>query len=144
MVEIKRHTSFERTRQDHQRELIEDYVEEIAALRTEVGEARAIDLAERLGVSTAAVSKVITRLRTEGLVESRPYRGIFLTDSGETLAQKVAERHQVVLTALLALGVPEHVALADSEGIEHHCSDETVAAMRRFIDANAALSSSKA
>ncbi|MFP8965985.1 manganese-binding transcriptional regulator MntR [Pokkaliibacter sp. CJK22405] len=133
MVEIKRHTSFERTRQDHQRELIEDYVEEIAVLRAEHGEARASDLAERLGVSTAAVSKVITRLRTEGLVEARPYRGIFLTDEGQTLAEKVAERHQVVLNALLALGVPEHVAVADSEGIEHHCSDETVAAMRRFL-----------
>ena len=92
------------------------------------------DLAERFGVSTAAVSKVITRLKRDGLVIARPYRGIFLTESGETLAKRVAIRHAIVLDTLRRLGVPEEIARADSEGIEHHCSEETVVAMRRFLD----------
>lgn len=124
---------FERVRQDHQRELVEDYVEEIAWLHEHVGEARASDLAERFGVSPAAVSKVVTRLKRDGLVNARPYRGIFLTDEGIDMARLVAQRHEVIITLLRALGVSEEVARADSEGIEHHCSVETVAAMQRFL-----------
>ncbi|MDR5895985.1 manganese-binding transcriptional regulator MntR [Larsenimonas suaedae] len=133
MTATPHHEHFERVRQDHQRELVEDYVEEIAHLHQHLGEARASDLAERFGVSPAAVSKVVTRLKRDGLVNARPYRGIFLTEQGENLALKVAKRHEVVLNTLLALGVPDAVARADSEGIEHHCSDETVEAMRQFI-----------
>ncbi|PXF29794.1 DNA-binding protein [Pokkaliibacter plantistimulans] len=134
MTEPHRYAPFERVRQDHQRELVEDYVEEIAYLHQLHGEARASDLAERLGVTAAAVSKVVTKLKRDGFVEARPYRGIFLTEEGQELAVKVAERHQVVLSMLMALGVSEEAAYADSEGIEHHCSDETVAAMRRYLD----------
>lgn len=137
MTSIPHHEHFDRVRQDHQRELIEDYVEEIAHLHHAMGEARASDLAERFGVSPAAVSKVITRLKRDGYVTARPYRGIFLTEQGESLAKMVAERHQVILNVLRTLGVEEETARADSEGIEHHCSDSTVEAMRRFLKEHA-------
>ena len=130
---MPKHEHFKRVRQDHQTELVEDYVEEIAHLHSTLGEARASDLAERFGVSTAAVSKVISRLKRDGLVVARPYRGIFLTETGETLAERVAIRHSIVLDTLRKLGVPEEIARADSEGIEHHCSEETVVAMQRFL-----------
>ncbi len=124
---------FSKVKEDHQFELIEDYVEEIADLYQTIGEVRSADLAKRFGVSAAAVSKFITRLRNEGYVESKPYRGIFLTQMGQDLAKKVAHRHQVVYQTLIKLGVPEPVARADTEGLEHHCSEETVKAMERFI-----------
>ncbi|MBB3142949.1 manganese-binding transcriptional regulator MntR [Halomonas organivorans] len=133
MHSLPKHAYFQRVRQDHQTELVEDYVEEIAHLHARHGEARASDLAECFGVSGAAVSKVVARLRRDGLVIARPYRGIFLTPEGEAMAERVASRHQVVLDTLRRLGVPEEIARADSEGIEHHCSEETVAAMRRFL-----------
>ncbi|MDW5378530.1 manganese-binding transcriptional regulator MntR [Halomonas sp. HP20-15] len=133
MNSLPKHEYFKRVRQDHQTELVEDYVEEIAHLHAQLGEARASDLAECFGVSAAAVSKVIAKLKRDGLVIARPYRGIFLTAQGVGLAERVAQRHGVVLDTLRALGVPEDVARADSEGIEHHCSEETVAAMREFL-----------
>ncbi|MHB0776262.1 manganese-binding transcriptional regulator MntR [Halomonas sp. WWR20] len=133
MIPMPKHEHFKRVRQDHQTELVEDYVEEIAHLHASMGEARASDLAERFGVSTAAVSKVIGRLKREGLALARPYRGIFLTESGKALAEQVAIRHTIVLDTLRKLGVPEEIARADSEGIEHHCSEATVTAMRRFL-----------
>ena len=49
-------------------------------------------LAERFGVSAAAVSKVIARLKRDGLAEARPYRGVFLTEKGSELAEKVERR----------------------------------------------------
>ena len=70
---------FEKVREAHQTELAEDYVELIADLIAAHGEARAVDLARRLGVTNATVNKTVQRLMREGLVESRPYRAIFLT-----------------------------------------------------------------
>lgn len=125
---------FQRTRDDHSRENAEDYVELIESLIRETGEARAVDLAERLGVSHVTVSKTIQRLKREGLVTTQPYRSIFLTDEGLRLAEASRERHRMVLEFLDALGVSKPAAEIDAEGIEHHVSEETLAAMRRFVE----------
>jgi DtxR family manganese transport transcriptional regulator len=125
---------FQRTRQDHSRENAEDYVELIDALIRETGEARAVDLAERLGVSHVTVSKTIQRLQREGLVTTQPYRSIFLTDEGRKIAESSQARHELVLRFLKSIGVSEEIAEVDAEGIEHHVSLETLDAMRRFVD----------
>jgi DtxR family transcriptional regulator, manganese transport regulator len=125
---------FQRTREDHSRENAEDYVELIAALIQEKGEARTVELAERLGVSHVTVSKTVQRLQREGLVESEPYRSIFLTNKGKQMAGEAHERHRIVVEFLRALGVSDSVAEADAEGIEHHVSKETLSAMRRFVE----------
>lgn len=122
---------FEKVRREHRNETAEDYVELISELIDVAGEARVVDLAARLGVSQPTVNKVVTRLCRDGLVESRPYRSIFLTDDGARLAETAKRRHRVVLDFLLSLGVSEEVAWADAEGIEHHVSAETLAAFRR-------------
>ncbi|MBV6459208.1 MAG: Transcriptional regulator MntR [Fimbriimonadaceae bacterium] len=126
---------FARTRQDHSRETAEDYAELIDSLIAEKGEARSVDLAERLGVSQVTVGKTIQRLIREGVVIQEPYRSIFLTEQGKRLADESRERHHLVLQFLLKLGVPEGVAEADAEGIEHHVSSSTLDAMRAFLAA---------
>lgn len=136
MNKTKHSECFNKVKMDHQSELVEDYVEEIATLSTGNNEVRSTDLAQRFGVSAAAVSKMVRRLNEQGLVTSLPYRGIFLTEAGQVLAEKVAYRHQVVLKTLRKLGVPEAIAQADTEGIEHHCSEETVQAMCAFLENN--------
>lgn len=122
-----------RTRQAHAAEIAEDYVEVIADLIDAGGEARAVDIARRLGVTHVTVTKTIARLRKGGLVSSRPYRSIFLTDAGRSLADSSRQRHQTVTRFLTAIGVSETVAHSDAEGIEHHVSDETLRAMRAFV-----------
>lgn len=126
---------FSRTREDHSRELDEDYVELIAALIAEKGEARATDLAERLDVSHVTVSKRVAKLRRDGLVRGERYRSIFLTDSGAELAARSRERHRIVFEFLVGLGVDSETAEVDAEGIEHHVSDTTLAAMARTVAA---------
>ena len=124
---------FERTRQDHSVEIAEDYVELIDKLIQEKGEARAVDLATRLGVSPVTVGKTVKRLLREGLVKSEPYRSIHLTDKGRKLAKESERRHNTVLEFLVAIGVPHSTAEIDAEGIEHHVSKGTLEAMRRFL-----------
>ena len=125
---------FQRVRDAHQTEVAEDYVELISDLIAENGEARVVDLAVRLGVSSATVNNTIQRLQRDGLVHSKPYRSIFLTEEGETLATTSRERHVVVRDFLIALGVANETAEADAEGLEHHVSDATLQAFRRFLD----------
>lgn len=77
------------------------------------------------------VAKMLKRLAEEGLVEQR-YGGVILTATGQALAAGTRERHRAVEEFLLALGVSEETARKDAEGIEHHVSAETLAAMRDF------------
>ena len=122
----KSSTKFDRIRRAHQSEVAEDYVEMIADLITETGEARTVDLAARFGVTSPTVNAIIQRLQRENLVETRPYRSIFLTDSGQSLADRARDRHRIVRDFLVTIGVPETVAEEDAEGVEHHVSSETL------------------
>lgn len=121
-------------RKAHETELIEDYVELIADLIDAKGEARAVELAQRMGVTQATVGKMIRRMTEAGLVTSQPYRSIFLTDAGHEMARASRERHIIVLRFLRALGVSPDTARQDAEGVEHHVSNETIEIMRRFAD----------
>ncbi len=128
----KRAAAFQRIREAHQTELAEDYVELIEDLIETQGEARLVDLADSLGVSKSTATQTVQRLQRQGLVEARPYRSIFLTDAGRALACEARRRHEIVYDFLLALGVDETVAFADSEGMEHHVSDQTLDALQKF------------
>lgn len=123
---------FARVREAHRTEMQEDYVELIAELIAAHGEARATDLAERLGVTAATVANTLGRLKRDGLVESRRYRSIFLTEAGAEMAARSRAKHEVVVRFLRMLGVSDETAELDAEGLEHHLSDETLDAMRAF------------
>ncbi len=114
--------------------LLEDYAELIADLLACDGEARPTDIARRLGVSHATAIKTIGRLKREGLATSQPYRGVFLTPAGESLAEKTRARHRLVVAVLTAIGVPPEAAEQDAEGIEHHISPVTLKAFAAFLN----------
>ena len=124
---------FERIRSDHRSEVAEDYLEAIADFEEQNGHCRGADLAQHFGVRHATVTQTLARLKDAGLVTTEPYGPVGLTRKGRQLARKSQQRHQIVLSFLRELGVSEAVAAADAEGIEHHVSDETLRAFRRFI-----------
>ena len=126
---------FGHVRHAHSMETTEDYVELIGDLIDTRGEARLVELAERLGISQPSAGKTVARLQREGFVTSEPYRSIFLTDEGRALAARTRARHDVVYRFFVAIGVGEETARRDSEGVEHHVSDETLAAFERIIAA---------
>lgn len=125
--------SFSQTRREHAQEIAEDYVEAIADLTAETGEARVVDLARRLGVTHVTVNRTIVRLRKAGYVTSQPYRAIFLTKAGRELAAACKSRHETVVAFLRSIGISERVAEMDAEGIEHHVSPETLNAFRASL-----------
>ena len=122
-----------RTREDHAHEITEDYLEAIAVLVEHTGEARVTDLARQLGVTHVTVTRTISRLQRAGYVNSRPYRAIFLTEQGRDIAAASRRRHETVVRFLRTLGVPDTTAQRDAEGIEHHVSPDTLAAMEKVL-----------
>jgi DtxR family manganese transport transcriptional regulator len=126
-------SNLQRTREEHAQETAQDYVELIAELIARTGAARVTDLARRLGVTHVTVNRTIQRLRRDGLVTALPYRSIFLTDSGRRLSDESRRRHEIVSEFLKSLGVPDAIALADAEGMEHHVSQESLAAFVQHL-----------
>ncbi|HLP83524.1 MAG TPA: manganese-binding transcriptional regulator MntR [Phycisphaerales bacterium] len=118
----------------HASEVAEDYVEAIAGLIASQGEARVVDLAHVMGVTHVTVVRTIARLQREKLVTSQPYRAIFLTPAGQSLATRSRERHELVVAFLRSIGVPAPTAERDAEGIEHHCSPQTLAAFAKYVN----------
>ena len=123
---------FNQVREAHKTEATEDYVELIDLIRVH-GEARLVDVASRMGVTQPTASKTLARLQRDGFVSSEPYRSIFLTREGKDLADESRLRHEVVFNFLLAIGVKREAAIRDSEGMEHHVSEETLKVFKKII-----------
>ena len=90
-------------------------------------------IAEEERIPLPFLEQLMLVLRRKGLVTSQPYRSIFLTGEGRSLAQESRHRHETVVKFLVALGVPARTADSDAEGIEHHVSEETLAAFVRYL-----------
>ena len=128
--------SFKKVRDAHRTENTEDYLEIIADLLNTSGEARIVDIANRLDIAQATANKTIQRLQNQGYVKKEPYRSIFLTLKGQEVASVSKKRHIIVLTFLKNLGLDARTAEADAEGIEHHVSDKTLKKMEQFNKKN--------
>lgn len=124
---------YQRTRSDHASEIAEDYVEAIADAVQANGVCRAVDLVAHFDVTHATVSNTISRLQRDGFVDTAPYQPITLTAKGKRLANQAKKRHEVVTAFLKRIGVGDHAAEVDSEGMEHHVSKETLDAMKRVL-----------
>ena len=135
-LQIVQYMSFKKVRDAHRTENTEDYLEIIADLLNKSGEARIVDIANKLGIAQATANKTIQRLQNQGFVKKEPYRSIFLTLKGQEIASISKKRHIIVLTFLKNLGLDAKTAEADAEGIEHHVSEKTLKKMEQFNKKN--------
>ena len=124
--------SFTKVRNAHKTENTEDYLELISDLLNKNGEARIVDIANKLNIAQATANKTIKRLQSQGYVKKEPYRSIFLTVKGQKIASQSKKRHKTVYNFLINLGVNQKTAEEDSEGIEHHVSNKTLEKMEKF------------
>ena len=132
-VSKSRAEPFIATRKHHHKENAEDYTELIADLIASEGEARTCEIAKQMGVSHVTVVKILKRLQEEELITTAPHKPIRLTEHGKKLAANCKRRHEILLRWLLAIGVPEEIAVIDVEGMEHHISPETLEAIQRQL-----------
>lgn len=115
------------------KESAENYLEAILMLKDKNNYVRSVDVATELGFSKASVSVAMKSFRTEGYVVIDEDGQIELTEKGLMIASKVRERHNVIASALMALGVSEETAFADSCKIEHDISEESFEKLKEFL-----------
>lgn len=111
---------------------VEDYLERILELIQSKGYARVVDIAASLKISQASVTNMVQRLDAEGLLKYEKYRGLVLTEAGETVARGITRRHELLTEFLRLLGLDERVINHDVEGMEHHISPSTLRAIEEL------------
>ncbi len=114
----------------------EMYLEAILVLWRKNNYVRSIDVGEYLGYSKPSVSRAMGLLRKGGLITVEKDGALLLTDEGRAIAEKIYERHTVLSSVLMQLGVPEKIASEDACKIEHVISDETFDIIKQHIAAH--------
>ena len=114
-------------------ESIEDYLECIHILKQRNGVVRSIDIANELGVTKPSVSHAMKLLRENDYISMKIGGTIELTDAGYQIAYCMFERHQLLASFLIKLGVSENTAFTDACKIEHDISTESFSALCRHV-----------
>lgn len=112
----------------------EDYIEAIWILTDQKGYARVSDIADRLGVSPASVSRMVRRLNADGLLSYEKYRGLNLTPEGRRRGRVLLARHQVLELFLRELGMKDAEEIYRTvEGVEHHFGPDALVRIRALV-----------
>ena len=116
------------------KESAENYLESIFVIKNQKGFVRSIDVANDLSVSKPSVSVAMKNFREEGYITVDSDGNIDLTEKGLIIAKRVYERHEIIASALEALGVGRQTALDDSCKIEHVISEESFLKIKEFLN----------
>lgn len=110
----------------NKKESVEDYLEKILMLKEQQENVRAIDLAAFMSFSKPSISIALKKLKNYGYVTVDEEDGyINLTEEGERIARSTYERHKVISSVLMHIGVNEETAMEDACAMEHIISEET-------------------
>ena len=110
----------------------EMYLEAILVLSKRSGFVLSVDVGEYLGYSKPSVSRAMGILRKGDYIRMDRDGALTLTDSGRDIAEKIYERHTLLSSLLIRLGVSEQTATADACKLEHDISDESFQAIKRY------------
>ena len=114
-------------------ESAENYLETVLVLSKRNPEVRSIDVATELGFSKPSVSVAMKNLRENGYVVINKEGHIFLTDAGREIAEMIYERHTLLSTWLISLGVSPETAAEDACRMEHVISKESFSAIKEHV-----------
>lgn len=111
----------------------EDYLETILMLSEQLPVVRSIDIATHLNFSKPSVSVAMKHLKETGKIKMSAAGYITLTEEGKAIAEKVYERHRVLSSMLVSLGVNPEVANEDACEMEHVISEESFRAIQKHV-----------
>ncbi len=111
----------------------EDYLEAILILKKKSGMVRSVDLARHMGFSKPSISHAVGVLKDGGFVTVDREGYLHLTETGKEIAVKIYERHCVLTSGLINLGVDPEQAEQDACQMEHVVSDESFQKLREIF-----------
>ena len=115
----------------------EDYLEAILVLQEQKGVVHSIDVAQHLGYSKPSVSRAMSILRASGHITMEKDGQLKLTEEGLRVASSIYERHQLLTSWLVRLGVSPETAAEDACRIEHDISEETLRCLKQHAQEQA-------
>lgn len=110
----------------------EDYLEAILVIRRLRGSCRNVDIAERLGVSKASVTKALGNLARRGLAEVVGH-DVRLTEEGGRLAEATLAKHRFFERLLVESGVDARTASAEACRMEHCLSEDSFKRFEAYL-----------
>ena len=114
-------------------ESAENYLETILMLGKEKGNVRSIDIGTALSFSKPSVSVAMKNLRENGYILMDKDGYIALTEKGHEIAETIYERHTLLSSFLMYLGVSRETATQDACRIEHVISPESFEALKQHV-----------
>ncbi len=114
-------------------ESAENYLETILVLSKRNPVVRSVDIATELGFKKSSVSVAMKHLREAEHITVTKEGFIYLTDSGREIAEMIFERHEMLTSWLVRLGVDETIASEDACRIEHVISKESFEAIKKCM-----------
>ena len=117
-------------------ESAENYLETILILSQKLPVVRSVDIANELGFKKSSVSVAMKNLREKKHIKVDEQGFIHLTPTGLEIANMIYERHTLLSSWLIHLGVPADVAAADACKMEHVISKESFEAIKRHVYEN--------
>lgn len=114
-------------------ESAENYLETILILSKLKPVVRSVDVAEELGFKKSSVSVAMKNLREKEHIYVTKEGFIYLTESGKKIAEMIYERHELLSSYLVCLGVDKKIASEDACRIEHVISKESFEAIKNHV-----------
>jgi DtxR family transcriptional regulator, Mn-dependent transcriptional regulator len=114
--------------------VVEDYLKAVWMLQQAESPVATSRIAERLGLTSAAVTAMVKRLAEQALLRHEPYYGVRLTASGELAALRIIRRHRVLELFLVEkLGYDWDGVHDEAERLEHAASDDLIDRLARLL-----------
>lgn len=113
-------------------ESAENYLETILMLSKQLPVVRSVDVANELGFKKSSVSIAMKNLREKNHITVTDAGYIYLTESGKEIAEMIYERHELLTSWLVRLGVPQEIAAEDACKVEHVLSKESFEAIKKI------------
>ena len=113
----------------------ENYLRTIYRFCNGEGRIKTAQIAEKLGISNAAVTDMMKKLSRDGFVEYERYRDIKLTEQGDSYAKNIVRRHRIwemFLNRIVKL--PWDKVHDEAENLEHSSSDELINKLEEILD----------
>ncbi len=117
----------------HINESAENYLETILILSKKLPVVRAVDISEELGFKKSSVSVAMKNLRERNYILVNKSGFITLTEAGKAIAEMILERHELLTSWLIGLGVDAAVAAEDACKMEHVISQQSFDAMKQYV-----------
>ena len=111
----------------------EDYLERILVLKKQNGKVISIDIANSMNFSKPSISRAMKNLKENNYITINANGEIDLTEKGFDIANRIYERHVILSSYFMRLGVSAEIAKEDACKIEHDLSDETFEAIKNHI-----------